>query len=103
VYSSSSPGLNGSLTPFAHTSGLYFNSSPEPQDQEFELFEDLGKKSEEAGYLTVEMGDPGDPLSYYDAKYKAMKMYHDNFKVTKVEDPNMLSIEFEEADDFSLI
>jgi hypothetical protein len=48
--------------------------------------------------LTLDIGD-GDPLKYYDAKEKMMHLAHDDFKAKRVDDPNMLELEFEDADD----
>ncbi len=90
--------MNGSLTPFAHTNGLYFNEEPEPQNCEFEIFEDLGKESEKQGYLTIDIGE-GDPLKYYDAKYKMMKMATEDFKAKRVSDSDVLELEFEGEDE----
>ena len=96
MYSSSSPGLNGSLTPFAHTQGLYFNPETEYQNREFEISSELDTRMEEDGYMTVDMGKKGNPVSYYDAKYKTMKNMYDNFKVEKSEAPGMMVVEIAE-------
>lgn len=98
VYSSSSPGLNGSLTPFAHTQGLYFNAEPEYQNREYELMEELDRRYREQGYETIDLGEKGNPVSYYDAKYSTMKNMYNNFKVSEVEDPDILTIEIDEDD-----
>ena len=87
TYSSSSPGLSGSVTPFARTKGLYFDDTPEPQNREFTITEELGNESEKEGSLVIWIGGH-DAIKYYDAKYKLMedcsmfkvkKNYHDNY------------------------
>lgn len=87
TYSSSSPGLSGSVVPFAKTKGLYFDDTPEPQNREFTIAEELGKQSEEEGNLVVWIGGH-DAIKYYDARYKLMedcstfkvkKNYHDKY------------------------
>ena len=71
AYSSSSPGLSGSLVPMADTDGLYFDNTPEPQNKEFELNQVLTEQSEKEGKLVVYIGGK-DAIKYYDAKYQMM-------------------------------
>lgn len=97
VYSSSSPGLNGSLTPFAHTTGLYFNPDPEPQEKEYLIYKDLAENSKKSGDAVVEMGH--DAMSYYDAMMKSKQRLHDNFKISKKRDPNLIYIKIDNDDD----
>ena len=56
----------------ADTDGLYFDSTPEPQNKEFEIHQALCDKSESEGKLVVYIGGK-DALKYYDAKYKMMQ------------------------------
>ena len=81
VYSSSSPGLNGSLTPFAHTNGLYFNDEPEPQDKAYQIEQDIEKLNEDKGYLTVKLGKENNSSSYYDTLLQCNKEYLNGFKL----------------------
>ena len=55
----------------ADTDGLYFDSTPEPQNKEFEIHKALVEKSEKEGKLVVYIGGD-DALKYYDAKYQMM-------------------------------
>ena len=70
VYSSSNPGLNGSLSPFAHTNGLYFNDEPEPQDTEYRLFNKIESiTADDANEIKIKYGDDT-PISYYNCLNK---------------------------------
>ena len=55
----------------ADTDGLYFDSTPEPQNKEFEINQALVEKSEREGKLVVYIGG-NDAIKYYDAKYQMM-------------------------------
>lgn len=90
VYSSSSPGLNGSLTPFAETSGLYFNKEPEPQDEKYIIAKHKQEEDEKNGILTPNIGD--DSISYYDALMKAKKDLFYNSKIIEHKDPGVLYV-----------
>ena len=103
TYSSSSPGLNGSLTPFAHTNGLYFNDEPEPQNQEFLIAEDLNNIFEEKGNEVVRLGEKGNAISYYDSKYKVLKDFKEGFSVNHPRDENYLYIDVYAEDKVGLI
>lgn len=72
MYSSSSPGLSGLISPFAKTHGLYFDRTNEPENQEFEINQELVKESEKEGKLVVYIGG-NDAMKYYEAKYTMMK------------------------------
>ena len=86
MYSSSSPGLSGCCTPFANTHGLYFDDKPEPQNQEYELFNEIAKTEREKGYLVVKLGD--DPITYYDTKLKLLQNEIKGFDFKYVLDKN---------------
>ena len=58
--------------PFAKTDGLYFDSTPEPQNREFTIAEDLCKEAEKEGTFVIWIGGK-DAINYYDAKYQLMK------------------------------
>ena len=90
VYSSSSPGLSGSICPMADMNGLYFSNDPEPQNQEYELCKAIAEKSAEEGYLVVDIGGK-DALKYYDARYKLMKECQ-NFAIEKNWDDGLLHL-----------
>jgi hypothetical protein len=72
TYSSSSPGLSGAVVPFAKTDGLYFDSTPEPQNREYTIAEELCNEAEKEGTLVIWIGGK-DAINYYDAKYQLMK------------------------------
>ena len=72
VYSSSSPGMNGCIVPLAKTNGLYFDENPEPQNQEFELVNEILNEEEKSGMLVIHVGGK-DAVKYYKAKYKMLK------------------------------
>lgn len=75
VYSSSNPGLNGSLSPFAHTSGLYFNDEPEPQDTEYRIASKVEQLIPEEGNVKIKYGDKDNAISYY----KSLNSISENF------------------------
>lgn len=77
VYSSSSPGLNGSCTPFVNVVDLYFDPNSEPQAQEFEIMEELSKENAKKGILTVKIGK--NPIEYYEARLEMIKKQVDGF------------------------
>ena len=85
------------LTPFAHTTGLYFNPDPEPQDKEYLIYKDIVDESRKEGNAVVEMGY--DAMSYYDAMMKSKQRLHDNFKISKKRDPNLIYIKIDSDDD----
>jgi hypothetical protein len=87
--------LNGSLTPFTQTEGLYFNPETEPQNQEFEMVEELTDENEKKGYLVAQVGDKGNPNSYYDSKMRILNTAKE-ITSNKVKNPDILEIEFEE-------
>lgn len=99
VYSSSSPGLSGAISPFANTSGLYFDDKPEPQNQEFEIMQELNRQSEKEGKLVVYIGG-NDAMKYYEAKYKLMEEC-ENFDVHKNHNDNKLHLHIN-RDTFSM-
>jgi hypothetical protein len=101
VYSSSSPGLNGSLTPFAHAKGLYFSDEPEAQDKEYQIYEDLVNQSQSDGYECIKIGH--DALSYYDSRFDIAKNAHDNFNVMINKDPSFEYIRIINDDDTKMI
>ena len=103
VYSSSSPGLNGSLTPFAHTTGLYFNDDPEPQNKEFEIYQDLRKESEAEGNVCASIGIENDPLSYYKTRMDITENAYNNFRVEVQRDPEMVYIKVADDDSNTII
>lgn len=91
VYSSSSPGLNGSCTPFVKVHDLYFDPNPEPQDQEYQITEEIRKEKEAEGIHTIKIGNT--PEEYYEAKFKMTKDAIDGFKNAPViEDDGMFHI-----------
>ena len=81
------------LSPFAHTSGLYFNDEPEPQNQEYLIAEDLNRLEEEAGNEVIRLGTKGNPISYYDSKYKISKDFKEGFSVNHPRDDEYLYID----------
>lgn len=96
TYSSSSPGLSGSVVPFTETKGLYFDDNPEPQDREFIIAEELAKEQEKDGMLVVHIGG-GDAIKYYDAKYKMMQQCQE-FSIKEAKDDGMLYVDVELGD-----
>ena len=91
TYSASSPGLNGSIVPFAKTKGIYFDDTPEPQNQEFEIAEELGRVKEDGGKLVLWLGGH-DAIKYYDGKYTLMEECN-GFKIRKNYHDKKLHIE----------
>ena len=91
VYSSSSPGLNGSLSPFTNTHGLYFNDEPEPQNMEYDIYKELSMYHQSKGRDVIEIGS--DPISYYNGKYKLIRNARDNFNVTHMSEDGCLYID----------
>ena len=96
--SSSSPGLNGCISPFAKTDKLWFNREKEPENQEYDLYKEKIKYNEDHpdGKLhvvyTTESSD-----NYYDAKYKTL-LNIENFKVDIPNpDDQKLHVKFRDA------
>ena len=92
VYSSSSPGLSGSCTPFAKVHKLYFDDAPEPQDQEYEIMKELAEEDAKQGILSIEIGN--NPVEYYEARMEMLKRQANNFNITYMtdEDEGMLYV-----------
>lgn len=84
VYSSSSPGLSGSCTPFAKVDGLYFDNNPEPQNQEYDIMKELSEQDKKEGFLSIEIGN--NPVEYYEARMKMLQRQADNFDITYMTD-----------------
>lgn len=99
VYSSSSPGLNGSCTPFVKVHNLYFDDRPEPQNQEYEIVEELRKRNSDAGIFTVQIGS--NPIEYYEAKLNMLKRAVDGFKIEYLtdEEDGMFYVYLEETNE----
>jgi hypothetical protein len=93
-------GLNGSLVPFVKTKNLYFNDSNEPEEQLFEVADELAKESEKEGNLVIGLGD-GDAASYYNAVYKSAKKFKENFKLYSEEDEDLLRVLFDDEEEES--
>ena len=94
VYSSSNPGLNGSLSPFAHTNGLYFNDEPEPQDTEYRLFNKIESiTADDANEIKIKYGDDT-PISYYNCLNKLSDKFGD---IVSIEIPEVAEINESEA------
>ena len=87
--------MNGSLVPFVKTKNLYFNGDFEPQNQLFELAEEEAKISEQDGNLVIGIGD-GTADSYYNAIYKNMHHFKNNFKMSHKEDDDVLQVILDE-------
>ena len=92
VYSSSSPGLSGSCTPFAKVHKLYFDDAPEPQDQEYEIMKELAEEDAKQGVLSIEIGN--NSVEYYEARMEMLKRQANNFNITYMtdEDEGMLYV-----------
>ena len=84
VYSSSSPGLSGSCTPFAKVDGLYFDNNPEPQNQEYDIMKELSEQDKRRRFLSIEIGN--NPVEYYEARMKMLQRQADNFDITYMTD-----------------
>ena len=59
------------------------------------MSEDLTKQYEDEGYLVAQVGEKGNALSYYDAKMRILNTAKD-ITSSKVKNPDILEIEFEE-------
>lgn len=64
--------MNGCIVPLAKTNGLYFDENPEPQNQEFELVNEILDQEEKDGKIVIHVGGK-DAVKYYKAKYKMLK------------------------------
>ena len=89
--------MTGSICPLAKTDGLFFDSKMEPQNQEFELMQEIGEREEQEGMLVVHIGGK-DAVKYYDAKYKLMKEIQ-GLKSKREFNDNMLHILINQGDD----
>ena len=93
------PGLNGSCTPFVKVHNLYFDDRPEPQNQEYEIVEELRKRNSDAGIFTVQIGS--NPIEYYEAKLNMLKNAVDGFKIEYLtdEEDGMFYVYLEETNE----
>ena len=66
------------------------------------MVEDLTRMNEEKGYLVVQVGEKGNPLSYYDAKMRVLNTAKE-ITSNEAKDDDILEIEFEEDSDGSII
>ena len=102
VYSSSSPGLNGSLSPFVKTKNLYFNEDNEPQKVMYELDKEIVSESEKTGNEVVSIGNDTDS-SYYDAIYKMKQHFKNTFKMTRILDPDILTLSLDDKEEYEIL
>ena len=101
VYSSSNPGLNGSIVPFAQMKGLYFDDKMEPQGQAFRLSQALDKMSEEEGNLVFDYGDT--PEKFYATQFDLLTSYLAGFKAIELYNDEMLHFELLQSDTIEVI
>ena len=64
--------MNGCIVPLAKTNGLYFDENPEPQNQEFELENEILEQEEKEGKIVIHVGKKS-AVKYYKAKYEMLK------------------------------
>lgn len=60
---------------------MYFNDDPEPQDKAYQIEQDLIQMSKDKGELVVEIGEEGNPKSFYDTELALNEYYLSNFNL----------------------
>ena len=94
----SDPGTSGILTPFSTVEGLYFDHSNEPDDELYNLRNDIFKvydKDSDTEYITI---NAPTKEAYYDALNKISDMNENAIEITKSKSKDAIRIIVEDPD-----